>query len=470
MVTRPPVRRPPGRGDDRRGGFAPPVSRAPEPPPRRAPKVDATVLFEMVATCDAGMEKVLEAELQALGAQVIALPPRAIVFRGDRDLLWRANLWLRTANRVLLTIQRGRAETRAALYDVASSIPWEDILTANESIAVDSRVSENPAFRRAEFVSQVVKDAICDRLRQETGRRPDVNRRFPDVPVSVHVHGPRITILLDSSGERLGRRGYRAVAGTAPLRETIAAGLLLNAGYDGSTPFLDPFCGSGTIAIEAALIARNVAPGLLRLRRQGPKPMTYGGDGAAILEPVGFAFERWLDHDAAAFAKVVAAARMEARDARHPIVGSDSDGSVLRIAGENAQLAYVDEAVTWSRGDALEVGPDAPGTIVVTNPPYGERLGERTSVLALYKRFGDQMKQRYAGSVVWVLVGDPSDAGAFGLKPSRKLAFMNGDIECRALRFELYEGTRRKREGADLLKVEVPADLLAPVVAEEEPS
>ena len=383
--------------------------------------------FRLHATCDVGLEPVLEGELTSFGGRSITVVPRGVTFDGDHETLWRANLQSRVANRVLLELARFRVRDRDQLYAAASRIDWSRWMTPDQTLAVDSRVG-GTASLAVQLANQVVKDAVCDRFRRESGRRPSVDRHAPDVPIYLRLIGDEATLGLDSSGARLHKRGYRTEAGTAPLRETLAAGVLALTGWDGQTPLQDPMCGSGTLPIEAALIARNIAPGLLRLRRGG----------------VGFAFQRWLGHEPRSLLRITDRLRSRARKrTRAPIVGSDTHPGVLVAARRNAGRAGVADDVSLTRLNLADAEPPGEGGTLVCNPPYGARLGEPEDLEPLYKEFGDVLKQRYAGWSAFLLAGDRQLAGRVGLRPARRIVLWNGPIECRLLRYELYAGSRR---------------------------
>ncbi len=382
------------------------------------------------ATCDAGLEEVLQQELEAVGAHSCKRVPRGVSFRGNMTTLWRANLESRIANRILMEIGFFQAKTRDQLYAGVQSIPWSAWMTPYQSIAVDSRTSETPNLNQTMFINQVVKDGICDQFRRNTNRRPNVARRNPDIPIMARINGGRVIISLDASGEWLHRRGYRTHAGEAPLRETLAAGLLALAQWRGDKPLVDPMCGSGTIVIEGALIARKIAPGLLRLRREET-----------------FAFQRWRTFHERGFKRLV--------DSLHqrilpqcpvPIVGSDNDTQVLKHARHNAGRAGVKEAVTFHHRSLQDAEPPGESGVLLTNPPYGERLGDIESLESLYKGLGDRLKQRFQNHTAFVIAGEPALVKRIGLRASRRHPVFNGAIECRLLKFELYAGTRDKKK------------------------
>ena len=372
-----------------------------------------------MATCSRGLEEVLRAELMALGHEEAASGRGMVSFRGDLAAVYRANLWLRTATRVLRLLSEGPAGTREALYELASRVPWEEVVARGQTIMVES-AGTAPAFRNTGFASLVVKDAAVDRLRARLGSRPYVDRKLADVRIHVHLASARAGIALDSSGEPLSHRGYRPRGGPAPLSETLAAGVLLLAGYDGTQPLLDPMAGTGTIAIEAALIATRAAPGSRR----------------------SFACERWPDHQPACLLQARQAARLRRQPPTAAVVASDNEARAVAACRRNAREAGVGETVKVEARDVRELVLPGPGAMIVTNPPYGERLGIPAELAGLYRDLGDALKRRASGATAWLLAGNLELAKSIGLRASRRIVLFNGPIECRLLRFDLYEGSR----------------------------
>ncbi len=365
----------------------------------------------------------MASELLALGYAATRTVRGAVEFSGGLEALYRANLWLRAATRVLLRLAAGSAGSREELYGLAAQVPWEELVAPEQTVAV-AVAGRHPAFANTALAALVVKDALVDRLRRLRGRRPDVDRRDPDVRVQLHL-GPEATSLhLDASGEPLSHRGYRRDGGPAPLSEALAAGALLLAGYDGAAPFLDPMCGSGTIAIEAALIATRRAPGLQRR----------------------FACQRWWFHDPHLLARAVEEARAASRKAPAPVHASDLNEAAVRATEWHAPRAGVGDVVQARRRDARRLLLPGPGTLILTNPPYGERLGEREGLRPLYRALGDALKRRAVGATAWLLVGDPELAKEVGLRASRRIPLFNGPIECRLLRFDLFAGPAAHRD------------------------
>jgi putative N6-adenine-specific DNA methylase len=383
--------------------------------------------LEMFATCDSELESLLARELTMLGIRHVSEGFRGVAFRGDREALWRVNLSSRIANRVLVKVSSFRVRDRSDLYESVVDMPWEHVMRADQTLAIDSSVNQHPTLHSFQLVNQVVKDAVCDRFRRQSGRRPSVDRSEPDIPIHVRLDGERCSLHLDSSGARLHRRGYRTEAGQAPLRETIAAAMLLWVDYDGTVPLIDPFCGSGTILIEAALIARRIAPGLLRLR---------GGPG--------FAFQRWCDHSVGPFERLETELRELVQDEPvSQILGADTNPGVLSRARRNAERAWVRDHIQFARRDARDTVAPADAGMIITNPPYGERLSSADDLWELMGEFGTTLKREYAGWDAHILMSEPTLLKRLGLKPSRKRVVHNGPIECRYATFNMYAGSRR---------------------------
>ncbi len=365
------------------------------------------------ATCTRGLEEVLAGELAAIGAAEINVARGAVRFRADVTFIVRANLWLRTAMRVLVELGEGPAISREALYGLAGTVPWEDWVARGQTVAV-AVAGQGRAFASTAFAALIVKDALVDRLRDRFSWRPDVDRGDPDVRVWLHLAGDRAAVGVDSSGEPLSHRGYRPRGGPAPLAETLAAGVLLLAGYDGSTPLLDPMCGTGTLAIEAALIATGAAPGRRRT----------------------FACERWHFLDARAVAGERAAAAAVRRSGA-AIVARDIEPRAVAATRANCGAAGVADCVTVERADARAIAVPAPGTLIVTNPPYGQRLGAGEDLAALYRELGETLWRDARGCTAWLLAGDRELLKAVRMRPSRRIVLFNGPIECRLVRYDI---------------------------------
>ena len=367
------------------------------------------------ATAAKGLEEVLAGELRALGVREVEPGTGGVHFRGNRADGYRACLWLRTANRVLQPVASFPCHGVDQLYAGVRDCPWEEFLTPEMTLALDASVRDS-ALTHSRYVALKGKDAIVDRLRDHYGRRPDVDPAAPDLPVNLHLAGNRCTVSLDLAGEGLHRRGYRLERTIAPLRETLAAGLLLLSGWDGSTPFVDPMCGSGTLPIEAALLATRTAPGLAR---------TY-------------AFQKWPGFEARSWQALRDEAHQQRRPAAAPILGADRDPRALKAARENAGRQVGAAAIIWTRADFATLAPlPGPGTLLV-NPPYGERLKDDGALESLYRSIGDTLKQCWTGWTAWLLTGNLAAAKCIGLKATRRIPLWNGPLECRLLKYELY--------------------------------
>ncbi|GGF21708.1 THUMP domain-containing class I SAM-dependent RNA methyltransferase [Hymenobacter cavernae] len=381
--------------------------------------------FYMTATTQFGLEEVLAEELRQLGATIDRVGQRAVEFSGNKQLLYEAVLWCRTAMRILKPFAGFYARDEKALYREVSRINWQDFIGPDQTFAITAVVNKS-SFEHSLFVAQLTKDAIVDQFRDRTGQRPSVDVKNPDVRLHLHMLENEVTLSLDAAGDSLHRRGYRQGTNVAPLNEVLAAGLLLLTGWDGRKTLIDPMCGSGTLLTEAALIAQRIAPGLYH---QGK-----------------FGFENWPDFDRALWDSV----RLDARQARleEPqayLGGSDISGEFINLARQNVAAADLEDFIRLSVRDVKDAKAPAkeePG-IVIMNPPYGERIGEEAEMAALYKTIGDTLKSGFQGYDAYVFTGNLEAAKRIGLKTSRRIPLYNGPIECRLLKYELYHGTRK---------------------------
>jgi 23S rRNA (guanine2445-N2)-methyltransferase / 23S rRNA (guanine2069-N7)-methyltransferase len=374
--------------------------------------------MELFATCPRALEELLADELRALGAADVAATRGGVAFGGSLETAYRARLWSRVANRVLVPLGRVPARDPDALYEGARTLRWRDHLSAKQTLAVDF-TQVGSAITHTQFGALRVKDAIVDQLREETGARPSVDPARPDVLVHVHADGDQATVSIDLGAGSLHRRGWRGAGAEAPLKENLAAAILLHAGWPREAPLpvplIDPMCGSGTLLVEAAWMATDRAPGLLRA---GDSP---GG---------------WLGHDPAVWRRLVAEARARVRSTAPPLFGFDTDARAVRLARENLRRAGVESLVTVEKRALAELEPPVAGPgLVVTNPPYGERLGDERELHALYALLGDVLKRRFPGWTGWVLTGNLALGKSLGLRAARKIPLWNGAIECRL--FEL---------------------------------
>ena len=374
--------------------------------------------LQLFATTAPGLEDVLLSEIKRLGATDPEKAVRGVSFGGDLGMLYRTNLHLRTATRVLVRIAEFDARDRDHLYRGSRAAPWEEHMTPDMTLAVDA-VGDNSEIRHTQFASQVVKDGIVDRFRDKVGRRPSVNPKQPDIRINARINGDRCTLSWDSSGQRLHRRGYRpSFGGPAPLQETLAAGILLMSGYDGSGELVDPMCGSGTILVEAAMIAKNMAPGLLGRE---------------------FAFMSHLSFNRRLWSNELEDAQRAVREVDGcTIRGSDVSEDSVRAVRTAVLGAGVDDIVAVRRADFRSLAISEGVGRVVTNPPYGERLGEINQLADLYSDLGDTLKQRCRGMTAHVLTGSKFLAGKIGLKTRKRDILWNGPLECRLLHFDLF--------------------------------
>ena len=365
---------------------------------------------QFFVTCAPGLEGLLQAEMKDLGLAKVERQVGGVYFEGALRDAWRANLKLRTAVRVLMRVARFRAADADELYAGAQGVDWARFVRPDGTLVVDAH-SKHSALDHTLFIAQRVKDAIVDAMREKHGARPTVAKDGADVGVYAHLFKDRCTLLVDTSGDSLHKRGWRKIQGRAPLAETLAAALVLASGWDRHAPLVDPFCGSGTVLIEAALLAGNVAPGLFR---------------------ESFGFERWVGHDAAAWQKL----REEARAAiRHPaklvLLGRDVDPSALEGAQQNVAAAGLEGRIAFELGDVLEYLPKKGWNAwIVSNPPYGERLGEAKAVAELHRGLGALLRGHCGGFHVALLGPKDSFARALGLRDAASLPVTNGGLEC----------------------------------------
>ena len=372
--------------------------------------------FELIAKTFHGLEEVLAKELTELGASNIEIGNRMVAFTGDKALMYKANFCLRTAIRILKPIKHFKANTADEVYENIKSIAWENYLDNTKSFAVDAVVFSNE-FRHSKFVAYKVKDAIVDYFRDKTGERPNVRINNPDVWLHIHIAEDRCTLSLDSSGESLHRRGYRQEAVEAPLNEVLAAGMILMTGWKGECDLIDPMCGSGTIPIEAALIARNIAPGVFRKE---------------------FAFEKWVDFDPDLFDSIYNDDSAE-REFNHRIYGYDNNPKANEIATRNVKAAGLSKEITLKLQPFQQFEQPKEKSIIITNPPYGERIST-DDLLGLYRMIGERLKHAFAGNDAWILSYRDECFDQIGLKPSVKIELYNGALECQFRKYQLFDG------------------------------
>ena len=372
--------------------------------------------FEMIAKTFQGLEDVLAEELTNLGANNIQIGRRMVSYTGDLELLYRSNFCLRTALRVLKPIKHFRATSADEVYEAIKTIDWSEYLTNETTFAVDSVVFSTE-FRHSKFVAYKVKDAIVDQFREKTGKRPNISVTNPDLQLHIHIAEYDCTLSLDSSGESLHRRGYRQETVEAPLNEVLAAGIILMTGWKGECDFIDPMCGSGTLPIEATLIAKNIAPGIYRQN---------------------YAFEKWPDFDAALFEKIYNDDSQE-REFTHKVYGYDNNREAGLIATRNVKAARLTNEITIAYQDFKDFTQPAEKSIIVTNPPYGERI-KPEDLTGLYKMIGERLKHQFLDCDAWVLSYREECFDAIGLKPSVKIPLYNGSLECELRKYQIFSG------------------------------
>jgi putative N6-adenine-specific DNA methylase len=376
----------------------------------------------MVAKTITGLEEVLANELKALGAKDIELLKRAVSFKGDKALMYKANQWSRTALRILKPLKSFTLVNEEDLYTELKQIQWEDYLDIQKTLAMDAVVNDS-LFTHSHFVALRAKDAVVDYFRDKFGRRPSVNTENPDLRINIHLQNNICDISLDSSGTSLHKRGYRQIVGEAPMSEVLAAGLILLSGWDKQSNFIDPMCGSGTLLIEAALIANNIPPS------------TYRED---------FGFMKWKDFDAELWENLKNEAFDLQTEFDYKIIGSDISERNLSAAIRNVRSAHLHKDIELSVGSFENIIPPEGKGMLITNPPYGERMQVR-DIIQLYRQIGDTLKQKFAGWQTWVISGDLLAIKHIGLKPTKRITVFNGQLECKFNKFEIYEGSKKAK-------------------------
>ena len=384
--------------------------------------------FELIAKTFQGLEEVLAKELTALGANNVEIGRRMVSFTGDKEMMYRANFSLRTALRILKPIKHFKAQSAEEVYDAVKAIEWEQYLTNEKTFAVDAVVFSDE-FRHSKFVAYKVKDAIADYFREKTGDRPNVRLNNPDLSLNIHVAQDKCTLSLDSSGESLHRRGYRQETMEAPLNEVLAAGMILMTSWQGECDFIDPMCGSGTLPIEAALIARNIAPGVFRKE---------------------YAFEKWNDFDQELFDHVYNDDSAE-REFEHKIYGYDNNRQAIEVATRNVRAAGLTKEIELKLQDFADFQTPEEKAIIVSNPPYGERISA-DDLLGLYAMIGNRLKNVFKEGDAWILSYREECFDKIGLKPSVKIPVFNGALACEFRKYQLFSGRYNdfRREGEEL--------------------
>jgi putative N6-adenine-specific DNA methylase len=378
--------------------------------------------FKMIAKTFFGFEEILAKELQMLGAQDVELGIRMVSFKGDKGFMYKANLALRTALKILKPIYYFKATNDENLYKGISGINWSRYINSNQTFVIDTTVHSD-YFKHSQFVSQKCKDAIVDQFRNKTGQRPSVDKDFPDLRINIHIDKDQVSVALDTSGNSLHQRGYKTATNIAPINEVLAAGMLLLSGWDGQGDFLDPMCGSGTILAEAAMIACNIPANINRKE---------------------FGFEKWNDWDNDLFDQILESLLKKVREFHYTIKGFDKAPSAVNKAKDNIKNANLEEYVTVSENNFFNSEKTTQGPLhMVFNPPYGERLD--IEMEEFYKNIGDTLKKNYPGTNAWFITANLEALKFVGLKPSRKIKLFNASLEARLVKYEMYEGSKRTK-------------------------
>lgn len=379
------------------------------------------VNFKMLATTSFGLETVLGDELRALGAQKVTEGVRSVSFFGDNGFLYKANLSLRTAIRILKPIHEFKIFDEVDLTKSLQKIKWEDYLSVEGTFAINAVVNSKFFTTNSHYISLKSKDAIADYFRHKYHKRPNVDILNPDLKIHVHIQHDNLTVSIDSSGDSLHKRGYRTATNIAPINEVLAAGMVLLSGYDGNSHFIDPMCGSGTILIEAAMIAHHIPANINRK---------------------GFAFEKWADFDVNLYELIKQSLLKKVRNTDYKIIGYDKAPSAVLKAKDNIENANLDAFITVEQRNFFETEKEVVGsTTLLFNPPYGERLQIETA--PFYKEIGDTLKNHYPDTTVWFITSDLEGLKHVGLRTSKKIPLKNGDLDCKFVRYDMYAGTKK---------------------------
>ena len=376
--------------------------------------------FKMMAKTFYGMEQILVAELKQLGAMDVYEGNRLVHFTGDKGFMYKANLCLRTALKILKPIFQFRADNESVLYEKLYQFDWSSLLSPDQTFAIDS-VVHGKVFNHSLYVTQRCKDAIVDRFRKDHGKRPTVDTRHPDIRLHLHIFDQKCSLSLDTSGRSLHHRGYRSLTNIAPINEVLAAGIIMLSDWDRRTDFMDPMCGSGTFLIEAAMMACKIPANINRNI---------------------FAFEKWKDWDKSLFDKIKSSKLNNVVSPVGKIYGFDKAPSAIEKSTTNIKNAVLEDFIQVNRADffnSQKMG-DTP-LLLLTNPPYGERLAG--DINTLYKNFGDTLKRSYPNTQAWIISSNFEALKFFGLRPSRKIKLFNGKLETRLCNFPIYEGTKK---------------------------
>lgn len=374
----------------------------------------------MLAKTMYGLEEILAEELKDLGAQNVKIQNRAVSFKGDTGFMYKANLNLRTCLRVLKPIATFQAHNEKELYNNILKIDWEKYLDLKNTFATDA-TTNSEIFTHSKYASLLVKDGIADFFRKKYDERPNVDPKDPDITINLHIAKHTCTVSIDSSGESLHKRGYKSNTIIAPMNEVLAAGLILLSGWDQKSNFHDPMCGSGTILIEAALIAYNIPANIFREK---------------------FGFETWKDFDLELFEKIKDVSLDKEKDFQSSITGGDNFQKAVRITRENIENALMFDNIKVKNEDFFDTKVFE-NSFVIFNPPYGERI--ELGINEFYEKVGDSLKNNYKNCTVWLISSDLENLKMIGLKPSKKIELMNGNLKCSFREFKIYEGSKKQK-------------------------
>ncbi|SKB35051.1 putative N6-adenine-specific DNA methylase [Salegentibacter holothuriorum] len=378
--------------------------------------------FKMIAKTMYGFEPVLAKELTALGAMDVKEGTRNVSFVGDTGFMYKANLCLRTAIKILKPYQSFKIFSEEDLYKQIYDLPWENFMDVNDTLAIDATV-HSETFTHSQYISLKTKDAIVDRFRDKFDKRPNVDLDFPTLRINIHIEKNFCNVSFDSSGQSLHKRGYKTATNIAPINEVLAAGMLLLSGWDGQCDFMDPMCGSGTILVEAAMIACNIPPNLNRKE---------------------FAFERWKDWDEDLFEKIEASVLKKMREFHFKMKGYDTSPSAVHKAIDNIENANLSEFIKVERQDFFASEKEGERHLhMLFNPPYGERL--EIDMPKFYKEIGDTLKQAYPGTDAWFITSNLEALKHVGLRPSRKIKLYNGALESKLVKYQIYQGSKKAK-------------------------
>ncbi|MBN1338280.1 MAG: RNA methyltransferase [Bacteroidales bacterium] len=379
--------------------------------------------FDIIVKTFSGLEYVLKTELETIGAKDCTVINRGVKCTGGLKTLYEANYLCRTALRVLVPVAEFEVNSEDDLYHGIYRMNWPDHLSVGDTFAIEA-VTSYSTLTHSKYIALKAKDAVADSFRNKYGKRPDVDTDNPVLRINIRVFRSQCSVSLDSSGDSLHKRGYRISTGPAPINEVLAAGMIMLTGWQGDTDFVDPMCGSGTIPIEAALIAKKIPPGYFRNS---------------------FGFEKWRGYDHKLFENIKTEAKKNIRPLPAAITGSDMSGRILSVARENVRNAGLERDIRLRVGFFADSKPPSQTGMLVMNPPYGERItSENTS--RLYSEIGDTLKKRFSGYEAWILSADLEALKNVGLHPSRKIKLFNGQLECRFMKFDLYTGSKKQKE------------------------